>query len=148
MPDEALDLYLNLPMADQVRLLKNPHGRLSPGLVQRLSRFPATVTGEAVFTSNEPRGTGFRLTPSLAEKLDQIDGALEEWWADLEPEDRDHLIEHRAADLDADYAQLVLAAGDGQPGGLVVEIARDSAGRFRLPAMVDVFVEAKAGESA
>jgi hypothetical protein len=73
MADKALDVYLNLGMDDKVRLLKNPHGRLSPELVQRLSRFPGTVTGEAVFTSNEPKGTGFRLSPSLAEQLDHID---------------------------------------------------------------------------
>lgn len=141
---DAMDLYSKLPMDDKVRLLKNPHGRLSPGLMQRLNRLPVTVSGDAVFTSNEPTGTGFRLSASLAERLDHIDSHLEEWWTNLDPEDQDHLIEHRVEELDAEYAELVLAAGDGKPEGLIVAIVRDSAGRFRLPGMVAVFVEMKA----
>jgi hypothetical protein len=145
MADKALDVYFNLAMEDKVRLLKNPHGRLSPGLVQRLSRFPGTVAGEAVFTSNEPKGTGFRLSPSLAGQLDHIEGYLDEWWTGLDPEDQDHLIEHRAEQLAAEYAPVVLAAGDGKPEGLIVAVVRDNkTGRFRLPPMIRVYVELQA----
>jgi hypothetical protein len=35
------------------------------------------VGGDAVFTSNDPTGTGFRLSASLAEQLDHIDSHLE-----------------------------------------------------------------------
>ena len=131
-------------MGDKVRLLKNPHGRLSPGLVEVLGRAP--VTGAALFTSDEPKGTGFRLARALAEQLDQIDGQLEEWWTDLDPDDQDHLLEHCDQELEAAYAPLVLAAGDGDYAGLVLAIEQTSAGGFRLPGIIEVFVEKKAGE--
>jgi hypothetical protein len=144
MADDALVAYLELAMDDKVRLLKNPHGRLSPGLVQVLGRTP--VTGAALFTSDDPKGTGFRLSGGLAEQLDQIDGQLEEWWTDLDPDDQDHMLAHCDQELDAAYAPLVLAAGDGDYGGLVVAIEQNPAGGFMLPGIVEVFVEKKASE--
>jgi hypothetical protein len=52
--------------------------------------------------------------------------------------------------LASKYAEMVTAAGDGplrDPGALVVAIVRDgTTGRFRLPPIVQVFVEWKAQE--
>jgi hypothetical protein len=141
MADVALAVYLELAMADKVRLLKNPHGRLSPGLIEALGR----TSGAALFTSDEPKGTGFRLAATLAEQLDHIDGQFEEWWADLDPDDQDHLMTHCDQDLDATYATLVLAAG-GDDDGLVVAIDQNSAGGFRLAGLVEVFVVKKASQ--
>jgi hypothetical protein len=146
MTDDALVVYLELAMGDKVRLLKNPHGRLSPGLVDVLGRTP--VAGAALFTSDEPKGTGFRLAAALAEQLDHFDGQLEEWWAELDPDDQDHMVKHCDQELDAAYAPLVLAAGEGDDGddALVPQIEQNSVGGFRLAGIVEVFVEKKASE--
>ena len=144
MADDVLAVYLELEMGDKVRLLRNPHGRLSPRLVDVLSRTP--VNGSALFTSDEPKGTGFRLSRVLAEQLDHIDGQLEEWWTDLDPDDQNQMLEHGGQELDAAYAALVLAAGDGDYDELVAELEQNSEGAFRLPAIIEVFLEKKADE--
>jgi len=87
----------------------------------------------------------------LADILDHHRRQLDRWWQDLTPEKHAYLIKYRDGELDKDYADTVQAASTNplnDPNALVVIVARDlkNNGRFRLPPMVDVYVEMKARE--
>jgi hypothetical protein len=93
-------------------------------------------------------GPRLDLPASVADVFDQLDG----WWEALTSEQQAYLIKYRAGELDEDYADTVQAASAdpaNDPNGLVVVVVRDlkNNNRFRLPPMVDVYVEMKARES-
>lgn len=123
-----------LTMDDQVALLNRPHD-LPDDLVQRLQR-----------------ARDVSVTDTLADTLDYQRGQLDRWWEDRTPEQQAYLIEQRAGELDEDYADTVQAASAdpvNDPNALVVVVVRDlkNNNRFRLPPMVDVYVEMKTRES-
>ncbi len=61
------------------------------------------------------------------------------------PEVQNYLIENRDGELDADYKAAVMDAGDGNLDGLIVAVVQDNnTEKFRLPPIVDVYVEMKA----
>ncbi|GAY14187.1 hypothetical protein [Mycobacterium sp. shizuoka-1] len=151
MTDNVLDVYRSLPMDVKVTLLERPHGAVPKELVPRLSRLSGTsLAGPAIWLSNPPGSDpgGFTLHGELPDRLEVIRALLDHWWSTLDAEVRDHLVENRNGELDGQYKDAVMCVGDGKPGGLIVAVVQDNkTGRFRLPAIVDVYAEMKARET-
>jgi hypothetical protein len=134
------------------------------GISMRARRYHRAMTddrGEALAWFNDASvsitqkvaalsGPGRDLPASVAGILDQLDL----WWEDLTSEQQAYLIKYRAGELDGDYADTVQAASSTDPAngpnGLVVVVVRDlkNNNRFKLPPMVDVYVEMKARDSS
>jgi hypothetical protein len=149
MTNDALAVYYTFPMKLKVDLLDNPHGRVPADLIPRLSQVPGTsAVSQAVWLSNPPRDPGFRLAGELPDQLEHARIHLDNWWETLDPEVRDHFIENRDSEIDGHFKGAVMCAGDGKPDGLIVAVVQDEkTGGFRLPPMVDVYVELKARQS-
>jgi hypothetical protein len=78
--NEDLSLFCTFPIDDQVALLMNPTGRLSPRLVQRLSHPAGGVRSDAMFTSNPASGdVGFVLSDHFIKRLNDIRRHLDNW---------------------------------------------------------------------
>ena len=109
----------------------------------RLSQLPDTyAASQAIWLSNPPRDTEFTLHGELPDKLETIRIHLDQWWSNLDPEVQAYLNENRDGELDGDYKGAVMRAGDGEADGLIVAVVQDNkTGRFRLPPIVDVYVE-------
>jgi hypothetical protein len=149
MTNDALAVYHSLPMDVKVVLLKKPHGTVPAQLVPRLSELPGTTAAQTIWVSNPPSDTGFTLHGELPDRLDSIRAHLGQWWSTLDPEVQNYLIENRDSELDGHYKGAVMCAGDGSPDGLIVAVVQDEkTGQFRLPPIVDVYVELKAREVA
>ena len=148
MTHDALAVYSSLPMDLKVVLLRKPHGTVPAQLVPRLSQLPGTAAAQAIWLSNPPSDTGFTLHGELPDKLDSIRAHLDQWWSNLDPEVQDYLIKNRDCELDGHYKGAIMCAGDGRPDGLIVAVVQDNkTGRFRLPPIVDVYVEMKGPET-
>lgn len=148
MTDDVLAVYRSLPMDVKVTLLERPHGAVPKELVPRLSRLAGTgVAGPAVWLSNPPsrNSGGFTLHGELPDRREVIRELLDHWWSTLDSEVKDHLVGNRNGEVDGHYKGAVMCAGDGRPDGLIVAVVQDDkTGRFRLPALVDVYVEMRA----
>jgi hypothetical protein len=142
---EDLSLFYKFPLDDQVALLGDPDGRLSPPLVRRLSHSAGSVRSHAIFTSNPSSDTGFVLSDRFKETLTAVCSHLDQWWECLDPEVRDHFIRHRSSGIDGHYKGAVMCAGDGRPDGLIIGVVQDKkTGQFRLPPPIDAYVELQA----
>jgi hypothetical protein len=90
------------------------------------------------------------VSDSVFDVLDQLD----RWWNRWEGSViREHLCDHRGEDLSADYGSIVIDANDDPPRKpppivAVTRVHGDPAGRFRLPAVLAVYLELKAQETA
>lgn len=144
--DKSLAWFHRLSMDEKVQLLRDPHGALPAPLVTRLVQKLGT-DNPGVYTTQWPGNgnpsTGFRLQPSEASKLEAQREQLERWWDQLADHDRAYLVEHRTDELPGGYAPLVRRA-QHDPVLIVCIVSDNRTGRFRLPLMVDVFVELQA----
>lgn len=146
MSDEALSVYCDLPMDVKVALVERPHGTVPAALVPKLNKLPSTFAAMTVWTSNPPSSSdAFTLHGELPDRLERIREHLDQWWSNLDTEVQGYLIENRKGELDGHYKGAVMCAGDGRPDGLIVLVVQDeNTGRFRLPPIIDVYVELKA----
>lgn len=145
--DNSLAWFHRLSIDDKVLLLRDPHGKLPERLVVQLGRLGADGPGvltNAYFPANGGP-TGFHVSGSEASRLEAQREQLERWWDHLSGDDRSYLIEHRADELPAEYAALVRQA-HLEPVLIVAIVSDNRTGRFRLPPMIDVFVELQARE--
>ncbi|ADT97177.1 hypothetical protein [Mycolicibacterium gilvum] len=129
MSDEALSIYCDLPM----------------DVVPRMSELPSTFAAMTTFISNAalPDGdSAFTLHGDLPDRLEAIRERLDHWWSSLDTEAQQYLIQNRNNELDGTHKAAVMSAGDGRAEGLVVSVVQDTnTGAFRLPPVVDVYVE-------
>lgn len=137
----------HLPPEDQVSLLRNPDQVLPAGLAQRLMHKPGVFS--ARWLSNDGP-SGWELTRSAATTLGGIRSQLDHWWSGLSPERQAYIMENRRGELDGEYADDIRRASEDpveKPGAyLVVLVTDDKTGRFRLPQMIQVYVEMKTAE--
>ena len=145
MSDNALSVYCDLPMDLKVALLEKPHGTVPAGLVPRLSKLPSTFAAMTTFFSNASlpdSDSAFTLHGDLPDKLEGIREHLDHWWSNLDADVQQYLIQNRNNELDGAYKAAVMSAGDGKPEGLIVAVVQDTnSGAFRLPPIIDVYVE-------
>jgi hypothetical protein len=141
--DKELGWFHRLSMDDKVRLLRNPDGALPPELVEQFLHNPGVYTSYWVSEGSPDR---WALTPEASRKLNAQRDQLDWWWSRVEPADQAYLVAHRAEELSGEYADLVMnASSTAEHAALVVVMVRDNrTGRFRLPHMMDVFVELQA----
>jgi hypothetical protein len=85
-------------------------------------------------------GSSPDLPASVADVLDQLD----RWWKRWEGNaKRDALMEHRGEELASEYRPIVMDANEDSDRPPIVVAAVDREGRFRLPAVVAVYLELK-----
>jgi len=133
-------------LEDQVSLLRDPHQVLPMPLAKRVMGNPGIFSARWVH-GDEP--TQWHLTTGAAEKLAEIRARLDQWWPGLSADDRAYIIENRNGEFDVDgYASLIHDAGLGSSveGSLAGVVSDAKAKRFRLPQMIQVYVEMKATE--
>jgi hypothetical protein len=136
--------FYRLSMDEKVTLLRDPYGTLPAGLIEHLLERPGVV---GIYWATQDGPTRWILTPEAAKELSAAGHQLEWWWDRLDDDAQAHLIAHRRDEIDGRYASLVSdASGTAPDPALVVVMVSDNrTGRFRLPQMVDVFVEMQAG---
>lgn len=145
-----LSWFYQLAPAAQVALLRDPHGALSGELAVRLA-IPGPGVYQELQTQSDGGSASLRLSPSAAEHLAAIRLQLDEWWSHLPADQQAYVIENRRGELDGEYREIVLRAsrdpvGNGPHAHLVVVVSDNKTGRFRLPQMIQVYVEMKTAE--
>ncbi|SEH75038.1 hypothetical protein SAMN04489835_3630 [Mycolicibacterium rutilum] len=146
MTEDALSVYRSLTSMDvKVALMVSPHGPVPAQLVPKLSQLRGTAAVQSTWPSNRQPNEPFTLQGELPDRLERIRQHLDQWWSKVGPEVQNYLIENRDGELDADYKAAVMDAGDGNLDGLIVAVVQDNnTEKFRLPPIVDVYVEMKA----
>lgn len=138
---DIMSWFDKLPMDDQIDLLRNPEQALSPGLIDRLNDKPGVLTQTRWAGSKDPAPLELSAVPRL--RLRAIHNQLDAWWDHLAVHEQAYILQQRAGELDAIYAETVLAATGAD---LVVALVRDVRNRnsFRLPGMIRTYVEMQA----
>ncbi|ORV90672.1 hypothetical protein AWC11_12070 [Mycobacterium interjectum] len=139
----SLTWFHRLSMDDKVHLLRDPYGALPPRLVDQFLSRPGVV---GTYWMSQISSTRWTLVPAEAARIADQRDQLEWWWSHIDDADQAYLVEHRSEELPKEYASVVTSAGStgSNPALVVVMVADNRTGRFRLPLMVDVFVELKA----
>lgn len=143
--DNSLAWFHRLSMNDKVHLLRDPYGALPARLIDQLLARPGVV---GTYWASQISSTRWILATAEAAKLADQRDQLEWWWTNLSDDDRTYLIDHRDEEFPSNYASLVRNASstDANPALVVVMVTDNRTGQFRLPLMVDVFVELQARE--
>jgi hypothetical protein len=145
MAEDALAVYRSLASMDaKIALLANPYGPVPPQLIPRLEQLRGTYLVQASWPSNGQPNEPFTLRGELPDRLEQVRQHLDRWWSGLDPDVKSHLIEHRNKELDERYEQTISAAEDNSIGLVVVLVHDNKTRGFRLPPLLDVYVEMKA----
>lgn len=138
--------FLALTPDERVALWQDPYRDCNGPLAVKL----AQGKGPGVYGS----GTGetrWKLSPDVAAELSAIRRQLDQWWGEVEADQKAaYIIENRAGELDSDYRSVVQAASldpitDVPHGHLVVIVSDNKTGRFRLPSMIRAYVDMRAG---
>lgn len=136
----------HLRLEDQVSLLRNPYAPLPLALADQLIRTPGAFSGGWLSSGSDPKDC--ELAPPAAARLEQIRLELNGWWSSeaLTPDQRAHIVENRRGWLHKDHADAIRKAD--RPGIYEVHLVPDNRQPelFRLPQMLQVYVEMKATE--
>lgn len=135
--------FTGLPLDDRVLLLSHPTGELPDHLVERLLRRPGVAWWAWSGQPYRPM-----LSPSASSKLRDIQHQLNYWWDQLDPQAREHIIEHRDCGLHLEDRHLILRAASspiaGTPSADITELIVDVGQRgnsLHLPPTVRAYVE-------
>jgi hypothetical protein len=133
-------LFDHLGDDDLITLLASPNAALSTALVIRLALIPGGLPGRAEWVSDLSEDSEtVRLSTHLRERLAGQHEKLSLWWENLEPDNRNYIIQHRDDELTSDYAELISAASE-------MATSETTDAGFRLPTIVRLFVEWKVRE--
>ncbi|MBP3087483.1 hypothetical protein [Mycolicibacterium fortuitum] len=142
-----LEWFFRLRSNEQFDLLRDPHQDVHGELAQRLFLAKQIVGSEWV--SNDG-GTHWSLATETASTLSAIRLRLDQWWQNLEADQKAHIIGNRAGELEADYHDVVQApaydAITKAPHADMLVVSDDKTGRFTVPRLTRVYVDMKAGE--
>lgn len=138
--------FYSLPPADRISLLRDPRQRLTGELAKRLF-----LRQEAFMTQwwSNDGGASVELSATAAQSLLAVRAQLDEWWKNLDADQRAYIIGNRAGELEAGYHDVVQApaydAINKVPHADMIVVSDDKTGRFAVPRLTRVYVDMKAG---
>lgn len=95
-------------------------------------------------------GGSVELSATAAQTLLAVRAQLDHWWQSLDGDQVDYIVQNRDGELDGSYRSVVQAASldpvtHAPHGQLVVTVADNKTGRFRLPELIRIYVDVRQG---